>query len=91
MALGVVGSTAWALLITVTEPAGSDIPNANPVVHMEQEEQCQSIADAINAKAYQAGVKEKLSARCDRIEYIEAPEGWLENMRKSHHETRVHH
>lgn len=81
--MGTVGSTAWALLITVADPIPSQYPHLEPPVHLEREEQCRMVADAINTKASQAGVREKLSAKCAQIEFIEVPEGWLENEQKS--------
>uniref|UniRef100_A0A6H1Z6W4 Uncharacterized protein n=1 Tax=viral metagenome TaxID=1070528 RepID=A0A6H1Z6W4_9ZZZZ len=74
MPIGSVGTTAWALLITVADPVQSSVPYAEPSLHMEQETQCRSIADAINGKAQQAGVASKISARCTQIEYVEIPE-----------------
>lgn len=76
MPIGAVGSTAWALLITVTDPIPSQYPSMEPSVHLEREDQCRRVADAINIKASQAGVREKLSARCAQVEYIEVPEHW---------------
>ncbi len=73
MPIGSVGTTAWALLITVADPVPSSIPYADTPLHMEQEEQCRSIADAINGKVQQAGVSGKIAARCEQIEYIEIP------------------
>ena len=71
--MGIPGTTAWALVISVTNPVPSTIPWANPPVHMETEAECRNIATAINAKAHEAGVKEKLSADCHQIEFIEIP------------------
>lgn len=73
MPIGIVGSKAWLLLITVTDPVPRSIPYADPPLHMEQEEQCRSIADAINGKVQQAGISGKIAARCAQIEYIEIP------------------
>jgi hypothetical protein len=73
MPIGAVGTTAWALLITATDPIPSPIPHWEPAIHMEQEAQCQLIASAINSKAQQAGVEGKISARCAEIEFLEIP------------------
>lgn len=71
MPVGIVGTTAWALIIGVTEQAPSTVKYADPPVHLETESQCKSIADAINSKASQAGVESRISARCTEIEYID--------------------
>lgn len=74
MAAGAVGTTAWALIISVTAATNTAMPRANPPVHTETREQCENIAGAINAKAELAGVASKMSARCARIEYVKPPE-----------------
>ena len=74
MAMGAIGSTAWALVMTITDPVPSEIPNAEPPIHLETKEQCEEIAAAINSKAHQAGLSDRLEAKCSQIEYVEVPE-----------------
>lgn len=69
--MGVIGSTAWALVMTVTDPIPSEMPHREPSVHLETEAQCEEIAAAINQKAWVAGVKDRLSATCRQIEYLD--------------------
>jgi hypothetical protein len=73
MPIGAVGTTAWALLITVTDPIPSPMTQWEPAINIEQEAQCQLIAEAINSKAQQAGIEGKISARCAEIEFLEIP------------------
>lgn len=74
MAMGAIGSTAWVLVMTVTDPIPSKIPHWEPSVHLETEAKCKEIAKAINQKALVAGMKKQLSATCNKIEYVEVPE-----------------
>ena len=73
MAMAIPGTTAWALIISVTNPVPSEMPRANPPVHVETEVECRSIATAINAKAHEAGVQEQISADCHQIEFMKIP------------------
>ncbi|MCY1303101.1 hypothetical protein D9M68_720040 [compost metagenome] len=73
MPIGVVGTTAWTLVISVTNPVPSDFPYVNPPLDFETEAECRRIEKAINAKAYEAGVKAQLSAQCHQVEYVEPP------------------
>lgn len=72
--MGIAGTTAWALMISVTNPVPNPLPYVDPPVHLETQAECETIADAINAKAQQAGVQQQLSADCRQIEFIELPE-----------------
>lgn len=74
MAMGAIGSTAWALVMTITDPVPSAIPHADQPIHLEKKEQCEEIAAAINSKANQAGLSDRLKAKCSQIEYVEVPE-----------------
>lgn len=73
MPIGIAGSTAWALVISVTNPVPSPAPYAEPPVNLKTRAECEAIASAINAKASEAGVQRQLSAQCHQIEYIEIP------------------
>lgn len=73
MPVGMAGTVAWALVISVTEPVPSPFPYANRPVHFETEAECQNVALAINGKAHEAGVQKQLSAQCRQIEYIDVP------------------
>lgn len=74
MAMGEAGSIAWALMMTVTNPIPSTIPFSEPVVELETEAKCEEIAKAINHKAWVAGMKGQLIAKCHQIEYVEVME-----------------
>jgi hypothetical protein len=74
MAMGAVGSTAWALVMTVTDPVPRAITYAEQPIHLETKAQCEEIAAAINSKADQAGISDRLEAKCSKIEYVEVPE-----------------
>lgn len=74
MAMGEAGSIAWALMMTVTNPIPSTIPFSEPVVELETEAKCEEIAKAINHKAWVAGMKGQLIAKCHQIEYVDVPE-----------------
>jgi hypothetical protein len=71
MPIGIIGTAAWALIIEAKEARQSEMPDATPPVHLETKEECESIERAINSKAWQAGVEDRLSAKCYEIEYID--------------------
>lgn len=77
MPMGIPGATAWVLMITVTDPLPK--PNISipyrvaPPVQLESEAKCKEVADSINDKATEAGVRQKLYAECAEIEFIESP------------------
>lgn len=68
-----MGAT-WALVISVTDPIPSQMPYAEPPVHLETKAQCQMVADAINSKASQAGLESRISATCAEMQFLEVPE-----------------
>lgn len=74
MAVGVIGTTAWMLVITVVDARQIDMPYANPPVDLETEAECRMVERAINTKAAQAGVSDRLQAECKEVEYVEVPQ-----------------
>ena len=74
MATGIAGTTAWALVMSVTNPVPSAVPYWEPAVEFGTEAECRNVANAINSKAAEAGVAEQLKASCSKINYIELPE-----------------
>lgn len=66
-----IGTIAWALIITVTNPVPCSIPYANPPAHFTTQAECENVAFVITSKVHQAGLQAQLSARCERIEYID--------------------
>lgn len=78
MPMGIPGATAWVLMISVSDPVPRpeiSIPYAvAPPVELESEAKCREVASAINAKASEAGVEQKLFAECKEIIHMDMSE-----------------
>lgn len=56
-------------------------PTPRPTIPIDDKWSCVHVSRVINEQAKKAG--EKLHATCSEIQYLEVPEGWLENNQKS--------